>query len=92
MQLIGKILLGFFIGSLCGLLPLIYGLLNDFRISAIVGIVMSASTGVLFSIFDKSPFTAMVMAVLVVLVNIAQKKRLSNHDDDSEHDTEHDEI
>lgn len=70
-----KLIIGFFIGLLCGLIPLIYGLLTNHKISAIIGLVASALTGVLFAFLNKQPFTAMVVAVLFVLFNIADSKR-----------------
>lgn len=75
MGLFGKIILGFFVGALCGLIPLIYGLLTKHLFSAIGGIFASAFTGALFSCLDKSPFTAMVTAALFILINIASRKR-----------------
>lgn len=86
MGVFGKILLGFFVGLLCGLIPLIYGFLTHQRLSGIIGIVATSLTGVLFSLLDKSPFTAIVVAVLFILFNIANKKRNSHSADDNDND------
>jgi hypothetical protein len=83
MDVFGRILLGFFVGALCGLIPLIYGLLTKHMLSAIGGIIASAFTGALFSYLNKSPFTAMVTAALFILINIASRKR---HKTSSEND------
>ncbi len=87
MSFMVKLIIGFFIGLLCGLIPLIYGLLTNHRLSAIIGLVASSLTGVLFAFLNKQPFTAMVVAVLFVLFNIANSKRHSkskNSDNDYE--------
>lgn len=86
MGVFGKILLGFFVGLLCGLVPLIYGILTNNRTIGIVGTVVTALSGILFSLLDKSPFTAMVVSVLFVLIIIANKKRQSHSTDDDESD------
>lgn len=87
MGLFGKILLGFFVGLMCGLVPLIYGFLTNRRISGIVGLVAAALTGVLFSILDKSPFTAMVVSVIFILFSIANKKKDSESNDEDDNDS-----
>ena len=86
MGVFGKILLGFFVGLLCGLIPLIYGFLTNHRISGIVGIIATILAGVLFSLLDKSPFTALVVAILFILFNIANKKRSSHSNDEIDSD------
>lgn len=86
MGVFGKILLGFFVGLLCGLVPLIYGFLTNKRIFGIVGIAVTAVSGIVFSILDKSPFTAMVIAALFLLFNFADNKRHSKHKDDTDND------
>lgn len=86
MPVFAKIALGFFVGLLCGLIPLIYGLLTNERIFAIIGIIATALTGILFSCLDKSPFTAMVVAALFILFNIAKRKRHSKNHDETEDD------
>lgn len=86
MGLFGKILLGFFVGLLCGLVPLIYGFLTNHRISGIIGLVAASLTGVLFSLLDKSPFTAMVVSVIFILFNVANKKKETENNDDIDND------
>jgi hypothetical protein len=86
MGLFGKILLGFFVGLLCGLVPLIYGFLTNRRTSGIVGLVAATLTGVLFSLLNKSPFTAMVVSIIFILFNIANKKKESENTDEADND------
>ena len=83
MELAGKLLLGFFIGFLCGLIPLIHGLLIYRTASALIGLLASSLTGLIFSFLDKSPFTAIIIALMFVVINIAAQKR---HKKDSEHE------
>lgn len=87
MGLFGKILLGFFVGLMCGLVPLIYGFLTNRRTSGIVGLVAAALTGVLFSVLDKSPFTAMVVSVIFILFSIANKKKDAESNDEDDNDS-----
>ena len=82
MPVIGKILIGFFVGFLCGLIPLAYGLISQKKILGIAGIATSAITGILFSIIDKSPFTSMIMALLFVTIIFAKIKRDSHTDEE----------
>lgn len=86
MGILGKILLGFFVGLLCGLIPLIYGILTAHRTLGIIGAAATSLTGVLFSILEKSPFTALVVAALFILFSIANKKRNSHSDDEFDND------
>lgn len=81
-----KIIVGFFVGLLCGLIPLIYGLLSKNRALAIGGIVASSFAGLLFNILDKSPFSAIVVAILFVIIIIASNKRRSKLAQDDEDD------
>ena len=75
MELAGKLLLGFFIGFLCGLIPLVHGLLIYRTASAIIGLVVSSLSGLAFSLLDKSPFIAIFIALIFVVMNIAAQKR-----------------
>ncbi|MBE6706990.1 MAG: hypothetical protein E7577_05040 [Ruminococcaceae bacterium] len=86
-----NVFVGLFIGLLCGLIPLIYGILRKATIWAIIGIALTAVSGVIFSIFDKSPFNAIVISVLFILFIVAEQKRKSKHDEHDEHD-EHNEF
>ena len=83
MPIIEKILIGFFVGFLCGLIPLAYGIISKKKILAISGIAASAITGVLLSLIDKSPFTAMIMALLVVTILFA-KVQSDSHEEEEE--------
>ena len=77
-----KIIVGFFVGLLCGVVPLIYGLLTKSRALAIGGISASALAGILFNVLDKSPFSSIVVAVLFVIIIIASNKRKNKHTQD----------
>ena len=89
MGVFGKILLGFFVGSLCGLVALIYGLVTHHRLSGIIGIIATATVGVIFSLLDKSPFSSLVVSFLVILFNIANNKRKQHlNEDDTDNDFE----
>ena len=92
-----KIVVGFFVGLLCGIVPLIYGLLKKSRALAIWGIIASALTGILFNVLDKSPFSAIVVAILFILIIVASNKRReklrSDEDpDNTDEDDDHDEA
>ena len=83
MDAVGKILLGFFVGFLCGLIPLVYGIISMHKIVSFIGLAASALTGALFSFIDKSPFTAMIMSVIfVIFIFSMNKKNLEPNDDD----------
>ena len=93
MELFGKIMLGFFVGLLCGLVPLIYGFLTGHRITALAGCFASALTGAFFSALGRSPFISVVVAMIFILFHIANTKRLSHEDqenDESEHNSDGD--
>ena len=78
-----KILIGFFIGALCGIVPLAFGLLTKHKILAIVAIVATALSGAGFGVLEKSPFTAIGVAVIFVVVLFAKNKnKNAQHDDD----------
>ncbi len=86
MEIFGKIALGFFVGVLCGLVPLIYGLIKGSVKLSITGIILCALSGSLFSFLDKSPFSAFVVAILFVVIIIANKKHSSHRDNEEEDD------
>ena len=75
MELAGKLLLGFFIGFLCGLIPFIHGLLIKRTVPAIIGLGACSVTGLIFNLLDKSPFTAIVVALMFIVINIAIQKK-----------------
>lgn len=84
-----NILIGLFAGLLCGLIPLIYGILKKATLWAIIGMSITAVGGLVFSLFGKSPFSAIVIGVLFILFIIAEQKRKSKHEEDHE---EHDDY
>jgi len=77
-----KILVGFFVGALCGVIPLAFGLLTKHKILAFVSIAVTALSGVGFGIIEKSPFTAMGVAVIFVVILFAKNK--NNHNNNEE--------
>jgi len=80
-----KILIGFFVGALCGIVPLAFGLLTKHKILAIVSIIATALSGAGFGILEKSPFTAMGIAVIFVVILFAKNKNKHSQQDD-DHD------
>ena len=84
MPIIEKILIGFFVGFLCGLIPLAYGLVSKQKVLSISGIAASAITGVLLSLIDKSPFTAMIMAIIFVIIIFTKNKHGSEESEEEE--------
>ncbi len=81
-----KIVLGFFVGVLCAMVPLIFGLLTKHKMLAIVGAVVTALSGVLFSALDKPPFTAIGIAVLFVVIIFGSIKKKNHKENDDEDD------
>ncbi len=79
-----KILIGFFVGVMCGLVPLIFGLLSKSLVFGVIGISASALTGVLFSVLDKSPFYAIGIALIFAVILFAKNKNQKKHDDHHE--------
>lgn len=82
MGTIGKILLGFFVGFLCGLIPLVYGIISKYKLVSFIGLGAAAVTGALFSFIDKSPFTAMIMALIFVIFIYSMNKKNAEHNED----------
>lgn len=72
-----KIIIGFFVGVLCGIVPLCFGFLKNSKFLGIAGILVSAGAGALFNALDKSPFSALVVAILFIFIIIADNKRRS---------------
>ena len=87
-----KIIVGFFVGILCGIIPLFFGFFNKSKFLGVLGTLASAGAGILFNVLDKSPFSALVVAVLFVFIIIVNMKRLShkNEDDDDDDDLDSD--
>ena len=78
-------LVGFFVGALCGVLPLLFGLFTKHKVLAIVSIVVTAISGILFGMLAKSPFTAIGIAIIfVVLLFAKNKNKNTNHEEDHE--------
>lgn len=82
-----KIVIGFFVGVLCGIVPLIFGFLKNHKILGIVGIVLSAGAGALFNALEKSPFSAFIVSVLFIVIIIASNKSKKNREDHFEEDS-----
>lgn len=80
----GKILLGFFVGFLCGLIPLVYGIISKHKTVSFIGLIASSATGALFSLANKSPFTAMIMSLIFVIFLFSMNKKETEHHDDEE--------
>lgn len=83
-----KAILGFFVGLLCGAVPLAFGVLTKHIKHGVFGILASAAFGIIFSLIDKSPFTAMGIAVVFVMFIFASNKRKNKSTDDDDDDTD----
>ena len=84
-----EIIIGFFIGLLCGIIPLVFGLLKKSPLLGGVGIVASAIAGALFNALNGSPFSAVAVAVLFIFIIIATNKRKEKMmQDENENDDE----
>ena len=79
-------LLGFFVGALCGFVPLLFGLLTKHSILGIIGIVSSAVSGVIFALLEKSPFTAIGVAIVFAIAIFAKNKNKNSDHDHDDHD------
>ncbi len=80
-----KYLVGFFVGLLCGIIPLIFGLLIKSHLIGIIGTVSTALSGILFSTLEKSPFTAVGIAIVFVVVMFAKNKRNNVQNERNDH-------
>ena len=78
-------LIGFAIGTLCGVVPLIFGLYTKHKILGVVGISVTALSGVLFVLFEKSPFTAIGVAAVFSIFNFASHKKKNQPEEEDEH-------
>ena len=85
---LGKILLGFFVGILCGIIPMAYCLIKKQKIAAIIGLLVVIFSGILFSALDKSPFIAFVVSALFILIIIANNKRNKNEEEEDNTDND----
>ena len=79
----GDVLVGFFIGALCGIIPLAFGLLTKHKILGIIAIIVTALSGVGFDLLEKSPFTAMGVAIIFLVFLFAKNKnKNTKHEED----------
>ena len=84
-----KILIGFLIGLVCGVAPLVFGILTKHKYLGIIGISVTSLFGLLFSVLDKSPFNEIIVAIVFLLFNFASnKKRQKKNDEEDEDDDE----
>ncbi len=79
------VFLGIFIGALCGVIPFVYGLISHHNALAIVAIVATIISGVIFVIFDKPPFTAIGVAI-IFLVFLFAKNKNKHYKDNEDHE------
>ena len=84
MELTEKILLGLFVGLLCGLNPFIYGLLNKRKLSSAISLIITTLAGVLLSLLGITPFSAVIVAMRFVFIDVAKKKKSSENTDNEE--------
>ena len=80
------ILLGFFVGAMCGVVPLAFGLMTKHNPLAFIGLASSAVSGIIFSILEKSPFTAIGVALVFAIAIFAKNKHKNVDDDHDDHD------
>ena len=83
--MIEKIMIGFFVGLLCGVIPMVLGFLTKHKIIGIVGIAVTIVFGILFSALNKSPFTAIGVAILfaiIIFLSNRNKHRIHEDEDD----------
>lgn len=85
-----NILIGFSLGALCGIVPLAFGLLTKHKILAIVSIVVTSLSGVVFELLEKSPFTAIGVAIIFIVFLFAKNKSKHAHNEDDHEEYMHD--
>ncbi|MBQ7829465.1 MAG: hypothetical protein IJ345_04275 [Clostridia bacterium] len=83
-----SLLVGIFVGLLCGLIPLGFGILKKDYLWAAIGMVLTVITGVVFALLNKSPFTSAITAILFLLFIFATQKRKEKHSEDHD-ETDH---
>ncbi len=81
-----RFLLGFFIGALCGAIPLCYGLLTKTKFWAILGIAVTALSGIGFELIGQSPFTSIGVAVVFAVAIFAKNRHSNAHHHFDDHD------
>ena len=80
-----KIMVGFFVGLLCGVIPLVLGFLTKHKIIGLVGIAVTVGFGILFSTLEKSPFTAVGVAILfAIIIFLSNRNKHRLHEDDED--------
>ena len=73
-----KIIVGLFVGLLCGAVPFFIGFLLKSRLIGIAGSIVSTLSGGLFNALDKPPFTSLFVAAIFVVIIVAVHKRKLN--------------
>ena len=79
-------LLGFFVGLLCGVVPLAVGLLTKHKLLGIVGVSSTVLSSMIFVLLDKSPFTSIGVALVFVIVIFTKNKNKDSHIEQDDHD------
>ena len=80
-----NVVIGIGIGVLCGIIPLIFGLVIKHKVLGIVAIVVSGLSGAAFELLEKSPFTAIGVAIIFLVFLFAKyKSKNANHEEDHE--------
>lgn len=81
-------LLGFFVGLLCGVIPLAVGLLTRHKLLGIIGISSTVVSSLIFVLLDKSPFTSIGVALvfLIVVFTKNKNKNKDHHNEQDDHD------
>ena len=73
-----KLLFGALIGTLCGAVHLIIAIIMKKTLVGIIGEVCSIGGGILFACIGKSPFTAVIIALLFILFMIVDSDKHSS--------------
>ena len=79
-------MLGLFVGILCAVIPFVFGLLTKHLVIGIVGAVFTIASGVVFELLEKSPFTAIGVALVFAIIIFTKNKNKHSHDDHDDHD------
>ena len=81
------VFIGIFIGALCGVIPFVYGWLTHHKALAIVAVVATVISGVIFVLLNKPPFTAIGVAIIFLVFIFAKNK--NNHSENEENHEEY---
>ena len=81
-------ILGFFVGVLCGIAPVVVGILAKHKWTGIIGAGVTVLSSLIFVLLDKPPFTAIGVAivVLIIIFTKSKNKNKENHDERDDHD------